>query len=173
MSVLETERMVLRPFREGDLEDLAALHADPEVTRFLGGSRPRTRQETAEKLRKTMEHWRQHGFGIFALVEKEAGDFVGHCGAAYLHGMGDAELAYSLAKPCWGRGLATEAATAVLRHAFDVVGLPRVVAVAVADNIASQKVMAKVGMTLQGPYQFDGRSAVLYAIEKPAVLPRP
>jgi RimJ/RimL family protein N-acetyltransferase len=87
----------------------------------------------------------------------------------YWHGLADAELAYSLANECWGRGLATEAVRAVLRHAFEAVGLPRVVGVATVENVASQRVMLKAGMALQGPYEFDGRQEVLYAIEGPAV----
>jgi ribosomal-protein-alanine N-acetyltransferase len=168
MSAIETERLILRPPCEDDLDELAVLHADPEVTRYLSGGRPRSREEVKEKLHRAVEHWRQHGFGMFALIERADGRFAGHCGVGYFHGMGDAELAYSLARRCWGRGLATEAVAAVLRHAFEVVGLPRVLAVAVLENEASRRVMVKAGMTLQSPYQFDGRQAVLYASDRPA-----
>jgi ribosomal-protein-alanine N-acetyltransferase len=162
MILLETERLILRPYREDDLDDLATLLADPDVTRFLSYSRPRSREETAEKLHNILQHWRRHGFGIFVLLDRADGRFAGHCGVA------DAELAYCLVKRSWGRGLATEAVRAVLRHAFERVGLPRVVGVAMAENVASQRVMAKSGMTLQGPYQFDRRQAVLYTIDNPA-----
>ena len=111
MTVLETERLTLRPFGEADLDDWVAVVADPEVTRFLGG-RPRSRDGEAAKLASTLEHWRRYGFGLWAAVEREAGRLAGLCGVAYLHGMGDAELAYVLARRCWGRGLATEAAGA-------------------------------------------------------------
>jgi ribosomal-protein-alanine N-acetyltransferase len=126
----------------------------------------------AEKLHRAVEHWRLHGFGMFAVLEKANGQFAGHCGVGYLHGKADAELAYSLAKRCWGRGMATEAVGAVLRHAFETIGLPRVVGVAVVENVGSQRVMARTGMTLQGPYEFDGRQAVLYADESPAAFSR-
>jgi ribosomal-protein-alanine N-acetyltransferase len=169
MTVLETERLTLRPLREGDLDELAALRADPELTRFLSGGQPRSREEMAKKLHRAVEHWRLHGFGMFAMLDGADGRFAGHCGVGYLHGLADAELAYSLARRFWNRGLASEAVRAVLRHAFEVVGLPRVVGVAVAENIPSQRVMAKAGMALQGPYEIDGRRAVLYAIENPSV----
>jgi ribosomal-protein-alanine N-acetyltransferase len=172
VDTIETERLILRPLGEADLDDLAALHADPDVTRFLSGGRPRSREEMAEKLYRAVEHWRLHGFGMFALLEKEDSRFAGHCGVGYFHGLADAELAYSLARRCWGRGLATEAVRAVLRHAFEAVGLPRVVGVAVVENVASQRVMARAGMALQGPYEFDGRQAVLYALENPVAGPR-
>jgi ribosomal-protein-alanine N-acetyltransferase len=127
MTVLETDRLILRPLREDDLDDLAALHADPDVTRFLSGSRPRSREEMAEKLHRAVEHWRRYGFGLFALLDREDGQFAVHCGVGYLHGLADAELSYTLARQSWGRGMATETVRAVLQHAFEVVGLPRVI----------------------------------------------
>jgi RimJ/RimL family protein N-acetyltransferase len=72
MMVLTTERLLLRPLREDDLDDLAALHADPDVTRFLSGGRSRSREETAEKLHRALQHWRQYGFGTFAVRTTEA-----------------------------------------------------------------------------------------------------
>src|SRR5262245_30348980 len=115
MTILETERLLLRPFGEDDLDNLAALQAE------LGGlgtpgARPRSRTETQRHLHKTLEHWRDHGFGLFALAAREDGRLAGHCGVAYLHELPDAELSYALATRYHGRGLATEAVTAVLRH---------------------------------------------------------
>jgi RimJ/RimL family protein N-acetyltransferase len=165
---LETERLILRPLCGDDLDDLAALQADAQVMRHLGG-RPRTRGEMAQRLEKILGHWRRHGFGIFALWEKASGRFAGYCGVAYLHGLADAEVTYGLASPFWGRGLATEALKRCLRYAFEGAGLPRVVGVAAVENVASQRVMEKAGMTLQGPYEYDGKQGVLLAIDNPAI----
>jgi ribosomal-protein-alanine N-acetyltransferase len=168
VTALQTERLVLRPFREEDLDDLAALYADPEVMRFLGEGRAKTREQTRVLLERAIEQCRRHGFGIWALRDRQDGRFVGRARVAYLHGLGDAELSYTLARRCWGRGLATEAVREVLRHALAVLRLPRVLGVAQVENIASQQVMRKAGMTLRGPYRDDGREALLYAIENPA-----
>jgi ribosomal-protein-alanine N-acetyltransferase len=168
VGALQTERLVLRPFREEDLDDLAALYGDPLVMRFLGEGRAKTREQTRELLRRAIEHWRRHGFGIWALLDRQDDRFVGRAGVAHLHDLGDAELSYTLARRCWGRGLATEAVREVLRHALAVLRLPRVLGVAQVDNIASQQVMRKVGMTLRGPYRDDGKPALLYAIDNPA-----
>jgi ribosomal-protein-alanine N-acetyltransferase len=157
VTTLHTDRLLLRPFREEDLDNLASL-ASP--------SRPR--EETQTRLQKILDHWRQHHFGIWAVLEKATGQFAGHCGVGYLHDLSDAELTYALLPHYRGRGLATEAVIAVLRHAFEVVGLPRVLGVAVVDNVASHRAMAKAGMRLQGPYEYDGKQAVLYAIENPS-----
>ena len=165
--MLETERLVLRPFEEGDLDAMCAVYRDPEFVHHPGGGRQRSREDLAERLTRVLTHWELHGFGLFALVDREKRDFLGHCGVAYLHGMDDAELSFALALHAWGRGLATEAVRQVLRHAFEVVGLPRVVGVALAANVASQRVMTRAGMTVRQPYVIDGKDAVLFAIDNP------
>jgi RimJ/RimL family protein N-acetyltransferase len=170
MSVLETERLVLRPIREGDADDLFALWSDPEVMRFIGDGKPRTREDTEVRLRRALLHWREHGFGLWALLDK-AGGFVGGCGVGYFHELPDAELGYALARSHWGRGLASEAVAVVLRHAFEVLDLPRVVGVAQAGNDASQSVLLKAGMALRQAYQYEGKEALMYAIENPLVGP--
>jgi RimJ/RimL family protein N-acetyltransferase len=168
---LETERLLFRPFREGDLDDLAALYGDAEVMRFLGNGNPRDREQTKERLDRMLGHWREHGFGIWALSDK-GGGFVGRCGVAYQHHP-DAELAYILARTYWGKGLATEAARAALKYAFEVVGVARVVAFARVENVASRRVLEKVGMSLVGTYAYGGFPAVLYAVDRPSGVPLP
>jgi RimJ/RimL family protein N-acetyltransferase len=172
--VLQTARLVLRPFREEDLDDLATLYGDPEVMEFLGQGRPRTREQTWELLRRALDHWRQHGFGLWAWLDRPGGRFVGRGGVAYRHDGGEVELSYTLAKRCWGRGLATEAVAEVLRHAFAELQMPRVFGVVQVENVASQRVLRKAGMTLRGSCQDNGREALLYAIDNPTSpwLPR-
>jgi ribosomal-protein-alanine N-acetyltransferase len=169
---VETERLRFRPFRASDLDDLAALYGDPEVMRFLGDGQPRDREQTRERLDRMVGHWRAHGFGVWALFAR-GGGFVGRCGVAYRHHPSEAELVYALARAAWGQGLATEAARAALTYALAVVGLPRVVAFARAENVASRRVLEKAGMTLVGPHAYRGFAAVLYHIEEPPRLTRP
>jgi RimJ/RimL family protein N-acetyltransferase len=158
----EAERLLVRPFREDDFEDLFALYSDPVVMRFLGGVR--SAEQTREKLASMIDHERRHGFSIWALVGKPDGRFVGRCGFWYMHDPDEAELAYTLAQCAWGRGLATEAAEAAVRVAFQRFGLPSLVAFAEADNVASRRVMVKLGMQLVGTTQIGGREAVKYRL---------
>ena len=139
--------------------------------RFLGDGQPRDREQTRERLYRMVGHWREHGFGIWALFAR-GGGFVGRCGVACQHHPSEAELAYTLTKASWGKGLATEAARSALTYAFEVVELPRVVAFARAENVASQRVLEKVGMTLVGPHTYRGFPAVLYRVESPFDLTR-
>jgi ribosomal-protein-alanine N-acetyltransferase len=161
MSVLETERLVLRPLCEDDLDELFAVASE-------GTSTPRTREETRERLLRAVGHWEEYGFGLWALLHKDEGGFIGWCGVAYPHGRGDPELSYALARRYWGQGLATEAVRRALQYAFDIAGLPRVVGVARAENLASQRVMLRAGLTFRRFMQYDGKEAVLYAIENPS-----
>jgi ribosomal-protein-alanine N-acetyltransferase len=168
MNALETERLLLRPFREADLDDLADLYADPEVTRYIGPGYPQDRDQVQRRLERMMRHWQEHGFGMWALIEKAEGRFVGRCGVGYLHDRGDAELAYTLARRFWGRGLATEAVRRVLQHAFEVVQLPRVLGAALVGNVASHKVLLEAGLIFVERIHYDGKEALLYAIDNPA-----
>jgi ribosomal-protein-alanine N-acetyltransferase len=168
MNVLETPRLLLRPFRDNDLDDLAELYADPEVTRYIGTGSAQDRDQVQRRLERMMRHWHEHGFGMWALVEKADGRFAGRCGVGYLHDRGDAELVCTLARRCWGRGLGTEAIRRVLQHAFEVLRLPRVVGAALVENVASQRIMVRAGLTFVERICYDGKEALLYAIDNPA-----
>jgi RimJ/RimL family protein N-acetyltransferase len=145
MDILTT-RLRLRPLTERDLDDLVALHLDALV--MLGSSgvaTPRTRAMSEEWLRRTLQLSDSDGVGAFRLEERDTGAFLGRCGLRPEEGTGDTEIAYALVRHAWGRGLATEAATAVLQHGFDA-GMTRIVACALAENPASIRVLEKVGM---------------------------
>src|SRR5690348_3914222 len=107
----------------------------------------RSAAETAAWLERTLSHWSEHGFGNRAVILRAGGSFVGRCGLGWFHGRAAPELAYTLHANFWGMGLATEAAAATLRHGFEVLRLPRVVAAADRANAASRRVLEKLGMT--------------------------
>jgi ribosomal-protein-alanine N-acetyltransferase len=161
---LETERLRLRPVVADDLDHFAALYRDPDVMRFIGTRGPLTREQTRERLDFMLDHWRQHGFGMWSLWRKADGAFVGRCGMRYLEESPEVELGYTLARPFWGQGFATEASRAVVRYAFDVLKLDRLVAVADPANTASVNVMKKIGMAFERTGQFYGSECVLYAM---------
>ena len=146
--VLETERLVLRRFRDDDLDTVARWNADPEFMRHLGRS-PMSRAETVRALRRYADHWREFGFGILGLEERATGRLVGRAGVAYHRNWpADPEVGWGLDPEVWGRGLATEAGAACVRWAFKELGFPRLVSIVVAENAASRRVMEKLGFEL-------------------------
>lgn len=131
-------------FRLDDLDNLATLLADADVVRYVGNGLPISRGESEDALHSIIRHWNDHGFGRWAITEKESGGFIGYGGLRSL--LGTPEVVYHFARAYWGRGLGTEMARASLRFGFDEHQFDHIVAVAKPENAASIHVMEKVGM---------------------------
>src|SRR5438874_1015780 len=164
MASIETERLLLRKFRPEDLDDLAALFADPDVVRYVGSGQPASRAEAERALQSTLHHWQEHRFGRWAVCDRQTHAFVGFGGLRSL--FGTPEVVYHLAKAHWGKGLATELAHAALRFGFDDRGFDRIVAVAKAENVASIRVMKKLGMHFEKNAQYYDIDVVQYEIAR-------
>lgn len=150
---LETDRLVLRRFTAADVELLAGLYSDPDVMRFISGGRPTPREEVQDEVlpRFLGYYERFPGFGYWAAIEKSSGEFVGwfHFRPPRAGGdPGEVELGYRLRTSAWGRGYATEGSRALIGKGFTEFGVQRVVASTMAVNLASRRVMEKIGMTL-------------------------
>jgi RimJ/RimL family protein N-acetyltransferase len=149
---LETARLLLRRWRDDDLDELLRLNRDPRVVRYLTpGGRPMSRAETEAQLDRFRRHWQEHGFGIWAAEERASGRLVGRIGLAY-HRLWPAEpeVGWKLDPDVWGRGYATEGGAASLRHAFETLGSARVVSIVQPDNAPSIAVMERLGLSLDG-----------------------
>ena len=149
--VLETERIVLRRFTEADAEPLAALYGDPRVMRFITLQPPSLATVESEILPGDLREYRElaDGLGSFAAIEKATGQMAGRFSLrpANSYGLtGGTELGYRLYPACWGRGLATEGACALIASAFERLRLDRVVATTMADNTGSWRVLEKCGL---------------------------
>jgi ribosomal-protein-alanine N-acetyltransferase len=168
MPAITTEHLRLRMLRPADLDDYhATIYGDKDVMVYMPGGKPRPRQQVQAVIDEFLNHWEQHGFGLWAVEWREDGSFVGHCGLMRLAGSEEVELAYALAKPYWGKGLATEAARATLRFGFEVVQLPEILALAVPDNIGSRRVMEKLGMQFDGlQSRYHDAELALYRIKR-------
>jgi RimJ/RimL family protein N-acetyltransferase len=147
---LDSERLVLRRWREDDLEPLAAIDGDPEVMRFIGDGSVRTREQTAAALAFMERGWDERGFGIFAVELRETGELAGWVGLTVPGFLPEVlpavEIGWRLGRPFWGRGIATEAAREALRFGFTEAGLDRIISICHVDHHASARVMTKLGM---------------------------
>lgn len=150
---METERLLLRMWRPGDLDAFAALNADERVMRFVGARRPLTLSESELLLAQITGHWERHGFGLWAVAPRGDGDgdaaigFVGLAVPSFLPAVLPAvEVGWRLAPDWWGRGLATEGARASVASAWEALGLRRLLSIIHPDNERSLRVAAKLGM---------------------------
>ncbi|HSB61274.1 MAG TPA: GNAT family N-acetyltransferase [Vicinamibacteria bacterium] len=165
---LETARLVLRPLSDGDEEALFSQWNDHEVRRWLFDGEPVSREAVRAQIARSRTSFARDGFGLFTLAPRERpARLVGFAGLRRLGGEGEVELLYALLPAEWGRGLATEAAAAVLRVAFEQAGLAEVLAGADRENAASFRVMARLGMTFARDVSIDGRPLRYYRIARP------
>jgi RimJ/RimL family protein N-acetyltransferase len=157
MIVLETPRLILRGWRESDREPFAAMCADPLVMRYFPALL--TRDECDRLVDGIAAHFDRHGFGLYAVEVRETGAFAGFIGLTVpsfqAHFTPCVEIGWRLAVAYWNRGFATEGAHEVLRHAFEVLGLREIVSFTVPANLASRRVMEKLGMTHDEADDFD------------------
>jgi RimJ/RimL family protein N-acetyltransferase len=148
---LETERLILREYRPQDFEAFAAFMADPDVVRYLHGE-PMARADSWRLLAAGIGHWTLRGYGTWAVERKSDGAFIGRVGVINPEGWPGLEVGWTLGRPYWGRGYATEAAKASLRYAFLTQPVDRVISCIDPDNRPSQAVALRLGES-KGPPQ--------------------
>ena len=148
-SRLETERLILRPMLETDVEALFLILTDPKVMASFGGNLF-TREQMEGWLQRNLDHQKEHGYGLFSVILKETGELIGDCGLEQMEMDGDkaAELGYDFRSDYWNQGFATEAACAVRDYAFGILQLPLLISLIRVGNLASKRVAEKVGMNL-------------------------
>jgi RimJ/RimL family protein N-acetyltransferase len=179
---IETERLLLRNWEKRYREPFARLNSDPRVMEFMPA---RLSPSESDLLVDRIEsHFRQHGFGLYALEMRQERLFIGFAGLSippfHAHFTPCVEIGWRLSAEYWGRGLATEAARAVVRHAFESLALDALVSFTVPANIRSRRVMEKIGMTHDPGDDFDHpqlaeghplRRHVLYRLLAPSRKP--
>ena len=162
--MFETERLILRPLDENDIDAVFALRNDAEIMRFIRA--PRNRAESVNWIKLVSSRWQDEKIGFCAVIEKATSKFIGWCGLWRLVETGETEIGYAIDKKCWGRGYATEAAAQILFYGFDDLKLAKIVAVTRLDNTASRRVMEKLGMKFDGIGRFYERDLAHYSVDK-------
>ena len=167
MSILQTERLTLRPLVSTDAEELHRMQSAPEMMRFLGGESPSV-EKIRELIEVNSEKLRGTGLGIRATILKASGQMVGRCGLFYseIEGKKEVELAYLIDRDYWGTGLATEAGRVLVDDGLK--SFEKIMAVISPQNLASLRVAEKLGFEYQGrlPSHKDFGPIVLYSIDR-------
>jgi RimJ/RimL family protein N-acetyltransferase len=166
---IETFRLRLRPVTMDDLDALHAIWSDPEVARYLWDGVEVSRELAATVLGSLVRTFRERGLPNWTVIH--AGEPAGYCGLRPLEGTEEIEAVYSIARPFWGRGLATEAARATLRYAFEKRRLERVVGLANVENLASRRVLEKLGMRYERTAEYQGELEAWYAVSREEFSP--
>jgi RimJ/RimL family protein N-acetyltransferase len=170
--VIETERLLLRPVERSDVDTIARWNADPEHTLHLMGVQ--TLEQTEEAMERWLGHWERHGFGMLIAEDKASGEPIGRTGAQYHRAWPhDPEIGWAYDRAWWGRGLATEAGRAVVDWAFGELDFARVVSITTEANVASRRVMAKLGFRLLElvPFPELGLELWVHALDRKPLYP--
>lgn len=164
---MDTDRLVLRPWREEDGEELQLLWSDPAVR----GERSLPPDRISKLAAASLRQWRVNGFGPWAAIHKATDSWIGRLGLDELETWPDVhkiEVGFELHKVWWGQGLATEGALAALRFGFQQRGLKRIISVTAASHLAARRVMEKVGLKYEGTRYWMNPNVpvVWYAIDR-------
>ena len=166
MVQLQTDRLLLRMFRESDLEAYASFCADPEVMRYLGEGKPLSRIEAWRHLALVLGHWQLRGYGLWAVEERATGALVGRIGFWNPEGWPDFEVGWTLGRPYWGKGFATEGARAALQFAFTEMQRTHVISLIRPENANSIRVAERLSERLESRTVVMGHEALVYGIQR-------
>jgi RimJ/RimL family protein N-acetyltransferase len=147
---LNTERLLMRGFRVDDLDELAAISADPEVTRWVGDENGLSREDTWRRMAYWIGHWALRGYGQWALIERASGRLIGRTGLLQPENWPGLEVGWLVGREHWGRGYAPEAGQASIDWARDALGADHVVSLIEDSNERSARVAEKLGMRVEG-----------------------
>ncbi len=168
MTILETERLLMRCLVPGDLDDLYALYRDPDIRRYFPEG-TLTLEETREEL-----EWFRNGhpdhpeLGLWATIHKPTSQFIGRSGLLpwKIDGVDEVEIAYLIAKPWQRQGLGAEAARALVLYGLETLGLKRLIALIDPTHTASIKTAMRVGLRFDREIELEGARSALYAIRR-------
>lgn len=160
MKNIETERLILRMFTKDDLKAYHKLCSDPETMRFLGGVY--NAEKSFRHVAFMIGHWALRGYGLYAVELKETGEFLGRVGFIHVDSYPDLELAWTIARPFWGKGYALEAAKACLKEAKTLLPQDYVIHLIDPENKASIRLAEKLGAKFDYETEVHGVHALVY-----------
>ena len=171
---LETERLILRELLETDLEGMFALDSNPKVHQYLGNKPIQTREEAAKVIRFIQQQYNQRGIGRFAAIEKSSGEFIGWSGLKLNQGENEMingfdqfiDIGYRFLPQFWGKGYATESSIATLKYGFEAMNYDIIYGAAEARNIASNRVLKKIGLHLVSEFIYSDIKCNWYELKK-------
>ncbi|UCD98001.1 MAG: GNAT family N-acetyltransferase [Chloroflexota bacterium] len=164
---LETFRLILRPFTQGDVEPLHRILGIPGVLQYFPNSDTPGLDRVKRLVQRQINHWSEFNYGWWAVETKTGSGLIGWSGLQYLPETNETEIGYLFAKPYWGQGLASESASAGLDYGFTRLKIPEIVGIVHPENIASRRVLEKIGLKHQEQAEYFGMVCEKYLIKNP------
>jgi ribosomal-protein-alanine N-acetyltransferase len=161
---MTTPRLKLRGWRMADLEPLYQILQASGILQYFPNPGPPPRDSVERLVTHQLQHWDEHGYGWWAVEPLARDELLGWCGLTFLPETGETEVAYLLARPHWGRGYATEAAWASLLYGVEHVDVAQIIGLTHPDNVASQRVLLKLGMSFVEQAEYFGMQLYRYTI---------
>lgn len=162
-TILETERTIMRHLTKEDAKDFYTLNLDKEVLQYTG-DQPFENLESAVNFLANYDQYEKYGVGRLAVIHKTTLRFIGWCGLKYNKDKNEYDIGFRFYRDFWNKGFATETAQKCLDFGFHDLVIEKIVGRAMKENIASIKVLSKIGMNFKQTFDFDGHEGVIYEI---------
>ena len=159
---IETERLRLRPFTPEDAPAMHHILNGPDVLKYFPGPQTVTEAQVERMIGRLLTHWQENGYGLWAVEQCTTGTLLGRCGLQLITETDEVEVDFILDRAFWGRGLATEAGRASLAYGYDVLNVDTIVGIVHPENLASQRVLQKIGLTFVEATTYFGMAVQRY-----------
>ncbi len=167
--IIETDRLILRAFNINDYKDVYEFGSNKEVLEYTGDKAIESFDDAKELIKNVwFEDYKRYGYGRWATIYKPDNRLIGFAGLKFLPEFNETDIGFRFLPKYWGKGIATEASIEILKYGFEILKLKRIIGIAVPENIASCKVLQKIGLEFYktDEYDGDGKSYNWYKIEK-------
>ncbi|MCW3167145.1 GNAT family N-acetyltransferase [Chryseobacterium sp. 09-1422] len=162
--VIETERLYLREFDISDAESFFELNLNPNVIKYTGNSAFKDIDE-AKVFLENYSDYQRNGFGRWAVINKSTQEFLGWCGLKYSEELDETDIGFRFFEHFWNQGFVTESAKVCIDYGFNELNIKTIIGRAMKENIASIKVLEKIGLQYERDFDFDGHDGAVYSVK--------
>ncbi|MCB8946241.1 MAG: GNAT family N-acetyltransferase [Ardenticatenaceae bacterium] len=166
---ITTERLYLRPFTLTDIPAMHQILSGKDVLRYFPTTQAPSLAGVERMIQWILNHWQERGYGLWALAHKETNALLGRCGLSYIAETAEVEVDFILDRAYWGQGLATEAGRSAMQFGFDELGLSTIIGIVHPENLASQRVLRKIGLQFAEEAEYFGMACYKFVGERPSL----
>ena len=162
-----TDRLRLRPFTPADAPTMHQILSGQDVLRYFPNSQAPSLDGVERMIGRMLSHWQEKGYGLWAVERKATQELMGRCGLAYLTETDEVEVDFILGRAFWGQGFASEAGQASMQFGFNELSLSTIIGIVHPENLASQRVLSKIGMQMVEETEYFGMACYKFVGKRP------